>query len=108
MPRVFVSLDPSKCIGQGCTYPGLWWNDGLGNDFEVVQVENVLDRRTSGECNLPLLLLLGNLLDNLRNCAGIDDTDTGINEFRAGAKPSHEPNTYCFSTGRLVVMASGG
>ena len=62
---------------RGVVCPGLWWDDSLGDDLEVVQVEDVLDGRAGGECNLALLFLLCDLLDGLNNCASVDHAEAG-------------------------------
>lgn len=43
--------------------------------LELVQVEDVLDGWTGGECKLALLLILCLLFDDLGDCASINDTE---------------------------------
>ena len=60
---------------RGLAYPSLLWDNGLRDDLEVVHVENILDWWASSPGSLPGLLLLCDLLDDLSDSAGIDDTE---------------------------------
>ena len=56
------------------TYPCFFRDDGLGYDLEVVHVEDVLEWWSGFPCGLPRLLLISDLLDDLCDCARVDDT----------------------------------
>lgn len=57
--------------------PRLLWDDGLCNNLELVQVEDVFQRRPCSHSQLPLLFFLGDLLDDLGDGARIDGAETG-------------------------------
>ena len=88
-------------------YPSFFGDDSPRNDLEVVHVEDVLQRRTGCQRSLPCLLFLSNLLDRLHDRAGVDDAEANSrNESRVNG--TVRSTAHCFSTGKLVVIASGG
>lgn len=70
------------------TYPSFLWDDGPRDNLEVMHVEDVVQRWTSGKRGLPRLLLLRDLLDSLHDRAGIDGTEAKVVLSRLGADRS--------------------
>lgn len=86
-------------MAMSCTHPGLLWDDSLCNDFEVMHVEHVLERRTSSPSGLSSLFFFRNLLDHLCDRASIDDTKAELKI--QGISRSH----LCVS--RYVLLLNG-
>ena len=59
------------------TYPCLLREDEFCDVLEVVQVDDAVDRWAGVQQGKPTLLFLGDLFDNLRYSAGINDTQAG-------------------------------
>lgn len=74
--------------------------------LKIVKVDDIIKGWTCIHEGLPPLFLFGHFFDNLDNCAGINwskaEKTLSAPFVRSGKM------THCFSTGKLVVMASGG
>jgi hypothetical protein len=80
---------------------------GTTTDLKVVHVEDVVNWWPRSPSSLSRLLLFTDLLDGLYHCALVDDTKARHIVFSIRYL-CFADLTYCLSSGKLVVIASGG